>query len=168
MVRVRPGRAADAVAVRDVHVAAIETFGPAAYDDEEVAAWAERDDGEEEPSIDGLDDPAVVFVVAEEQGSIVGFGRLAIDDSEVTAVYVHPDAARTGVGSALLAYLEGYARGTGLDTVTLVASVNAVEFYERAGYERVATVSHETSAGVELDCVEMRKSLAGTHSQATG
>ena len=56
---------------------------------------------------------------------------------EVRAVYVHPDHARHGVGSALLAELEGYARGRGLDRLSLQSSLNAVGFYERAGYERV-------------------------------
>jgi putative acetyltransferase len=157
MVRIRPARPADAVPITEAHVAAIEAFGPEAYDDEEVAAWAKRD--ERDSSIDGLDDPDVYVVTAERDGEVAGFGRLHLDDAEVIAVYVHPDHARAGVGSALLASLEGYARGAGLSALSLVASLNAVDFYERAGYERVQAVSHETSAGVELDCVEMRKEL---------
>ena len=48
----------------------------------------------------------------------------------------------------------------GGDDIELTASRNAVGFYERLGYERVREVSHETSGGVELDCLLMRKELS--------
>lgn len=62
------------------------------------------------------------------------------------------------VGSALLAEIEGYARGSGLGSLELSASMNAVGFYERAGYERVREARHDTG-GVDLDVVVFRKTL---------
>mgnify|MGYP000144314639 FL=1 len=156
MTLVRPARSADADAVRETLAGAIEAFGPDAYDEREVAAWLPDD---ADPVLDGLDEAAQVVVVAEREGAVAGVGRLDANDGEVIAVYVHPDHARRGVGSTLLAHLEGHARAADLSELTLVASLNAVDFYERTGYERVGAVSHETSDGVELDCVEMRKEL---------
>ncbi|WP_436923344.1 GNAT family N-acetyltransferase [Halosimplex amylolyticum] len=168
MTRVRPARAADTEPIRETHVAAIEAFGPEAYDERAVAAWADRGD---DHSLEGLHDPDTYWVVAERENEsesgpggnppVAGFGRLdaAGAEGEVVAVYVHPDYARSGVGSAVLSNLEGYARGTGLTELALIASLNAVGFYERLGYERTRAVTHETSHGVELDCVEMRKRL---------
>jgi len=156
MTLVRPAQADDADAVRATFDAAIEAFGPDAYDEREVAAWLPADS---DPVLDGLDSPAEVVVVAERGDSVAGVGRLHLDEGEVIAVYVHPDHARRGVGSTLLAHLEGHARAAGRSELTLVASLNAVGFYERTGYERVGAVTHETSDGVELDCVEMRKEL---------
>lgn len=165
MTRVRPATLGDARDVLDLHVASIRAFGPEAYDDEEVEAWASTDDS------DGSGYPILedghYFVVAERgarndpgsEDNIAGFGHLVVPDREVTAVYVHPDHAGAGVGSALLAALEGFARGRGLAELQLVASLNAVGFYERAGYERVGATTHETTGGVELDCVEMAKRL---------
>lgn len=153
MTRIRPARSSDVPAVRSLHAAAIEAFGPEAYDDEAVAAWATSE--EDDHPLDGLDDPDVYGVVAERAGELAGFGRLDVDNAEVTGVYVHPDHAREGVGSALLSNLEGYARGVGLSNVRLWASLNAVGFYERAGYEQV----RETTDGVELDCIVMGKVL---------
>lgn len=183
MTRVRQARPSDARAVRDAHVAAIEAYGPSAYDEAQVASWADREDAD--PELDGLDDPETYLVVAERAGEtadreaderderdgpgdrsstastavVAGFGRFDVADAEVTAVYVHPDHARAGVGSTLLAHLEGFARGLGCTSLTLRSSLNAVEFYERAGYERVAEVSHETSGGATLTCVDMEKPL---------
>jgi putative acetyltransferase len=155
MTVVREPRPADREAIASLHVAAIEAFGPEAYDDDEVAAWAASDDSPAERYAieEGY------WVVAERERGLAGFGELDPRAGEVVAVYVHPDHARSGVGSALLASLEGYARGVGLAELALTASRNAVGFYERAGYERDGPVVHETSTGVELDCVRMTKRL---------
>lgn len=80
-------------------------------------------------------------------------------EGEVRAVYVHPAFARQGVGSALYADLERWARERGVDSLGLWASLNAVGFYERQGFERVAEHDHEFAGDVAATVAEMRKSL---------
>jgi putative acetyltransferase len=177
MVTVREATPADAGAVMAAHVAAIEQLGPAAYDDEQVAAWAERPDGADPYREQARADDDEVFVVAERDGEVAGFGHLvppgrreedpdqegeplAEDEGEVRAVYVHGDHARSGVGTALLSHLEAAARERGLEALVLWASLNAVGFYERHGYERVRAATHETTGGVELAVVVMCKSVS--------
>jgi len=75
------------------------------------------------------------LLVGERDGEVAGFGEW--DDGEVVACYVHPDHARTGVGSALLERLHEELREAGYDRATLTSSLNAVGFYERYGYEAV-------------------------------
>lgn len=158
MPTVRPAVESDAEAVLDLHVASIRAFGPDAYDDEQVAAWAEKPRGAV-PYREHVRDEDARFVVAEREGEVAGFGHLEPDDGEVLAVYVHPDHACAGVGTALLADLEATARNRELDALSLTASRNAVEFYERAGYEPVENVVVESTGGVELDCTRMAKTL---------
>lgn len=155
--RVRPAKYGDSRDILDLHVSSIRAFGPDAYDDTEVEAWATTDDstGSGYP----IREEDHYFIVAETTDGIVGFGHLDILEREVTAVYVHPDNAGTGVGSALLASIEGFARGRNLSELRLMASLNAVGFYEYAGYEHVCETTHETSTGIELDCIEMKKRL---------
>ena len=132
---VRPATAADRAALPALHTASVRTFGPEYYDADAVRRWAKpggRSPADYEPD---TDDEHVVVAVRD--GAVAGFGHLVPAVGEVHAVYVHPDHARRGVGSALLAELEGYARGRGLDRLSLQSSLNAVGFYERAGYERV-------------------------------
>lgn len=95
------------------------------------------------------------FTVAVRDDADVGFSHIVPDVGELHAVYVHPDHARSGVGSALLAELEGYARGYGLTKLTLQSSLNAVGFYERAGYNQ--TNRGESPGRVAV--VEMEKYL---------
>jgi putative acetyltransferase len=151
---VRPPNDAELEAVAEVHVAAAEAGGARAYDPETVAAWAKRD--ERSPDDYPVDDPASHFVVAVTgDGEVAGFGELVPDEREIRAVYVHPDHERRGVGSALLAHLEGYARALDCGELTLQSSLNAVAFYERAGWRRTGT--GESPGGIEV--VELRKQL---------
>lgn len=151
--QVRPATPADAEALPDLHTAAAEASGPGYYDDGAVAWWAKR--GERSSEDYPVAESDQHFTVCVRGGEVVGFGHLALDEAAVHAVYVHPDHARVGVGSALLVELEGFARGRGLDALSLQSSLNAVGFYERAGYERVG---REESPG-GLAVVGMRKSL---------
>ena len=150
---VRPATHADRPALPNVHTAAVEAFGPEGYSVEEVREWAGTD--ERSPTDYTVDAADEHFTVAVRDGEVAGFGHLVLDVKEVHAVYVHPDHARRGVGSALLTELEGYARGRGCRKLSLQSSLNAVEFYERAGYEK-------TGEGVSpggLAVVEMEKEL---------
>lgn len=177
-VRVRTARPADAEAVCAVHGASVRGLGPEAYDDEQVAAWDHDRDPDDYP----LSEPGVTFVVAEAVGEraaagttqpdgLLGFAelrpvggdyfeRVPDDYGEVRAVYVHPDAAGKGVGDRLLGRLERAARRVGRPGLGLHASLNAVGFYEQAGYDRLEDLTHEFGdTGVTGTVVEMRKQL---------
>lgn len=151
--QVRVATPADAAALPELHASAVEAFGPPDYDDDQVEQWAKRD--ERSPDDYPIEDDDSHVTVCLRAGAVAGFGELALEEQAVHAVYVHPDHARAGVGSALLAELEGVARGLGMAGLTLQSSLNAVTFYERAGYERVA--EGESPGG--LPVVEMRKSI---------
>jgi putative acetyltransferase len=150
---VRPATRADRAALPTLHTAAVEAFGPNGYDAEQVREWAGAD--ERSPTDYAVDAAGEHFTVAVRDGVVAGFGHLVVDVGEVHAVYVHPDHARRGVGSALLAEQEGYARGRGCETLALQSSLNAVGFYERAGYERVG--SGESRGGLAV--IRMEKKL---------
>lgn len=151
--QVRPAAPGDAATLPDLHASAVAAFGPPAYDDDQVRQWAKR--GERTPEDYPVEEDGEHLTVCIRAGEVAGFGHLAIAEREVQAVYVHPDHSGAGVGSALLSELEGMARGRGMEELALQSSLNAVAFYERAGYERVGEA--ESPGG--LPVVEMRKPL---------
>jgi putative acetyltransferase len=164
-VRVREAVPEDAPRILDVHLDAIEALGPAAYSDEQVAAWAHDRDPAEYP----IETDETYALVAEAESEVVGFGWMKPDaddyfetavDGEITAVYVHPSVARQGVGTRLYAELEAEARQRGVESLGLWASRNALSFYETQGYQRVTGHTIEFSDGVEGTVVEMRKRLS--------
>ncbi len=168
--RIREADPADADSIRDVHVRAIRELGTQAYSREQVEAWAAGCASAE--YAETITDEGTAFVVAEEDGSVVGFGTMSFApaaeyrtsvDAAVTGVYVDPDVARRGVGSRLYDALERRARNRGAESLGLRASLNAVPFYEAQGYHRVAERSHEFSShestGVTGTVVEMRREM---------
>lgn len=150
---VRPAVRDDRDALPALHTATVEAFGPDGYDMEQVRAWAKA--GERSPDDYDVDTAGEHFTVAVQEKEVAGFGHLVTTAGEVHAVYVHPDHAGRGVGSVLLAELEGYARGQGFSELRLQSSLNAMGFYERAGYERLC----EGKSPGGLLVVEMRTEL---------
>ena len=177
---VREARADDTERMSAAHAAATVALGRAAYDERQVRAWARGryEYPVSEESAVGGDGVRLVVAVREraerpENGpdadydEVLGFGELHaeagdyLDDveGEVRAVYVHPAFVRQGVGSVLYADLERWARERGVDSLGLWASLNAVGFYERQGFERVAEHDHEFADDVAATVVEMRTEL---------
>ncbi|MDG4860976.1 GNAT family N-acetyltransferase [Streptomyces sp. T-3] len=77
--------------------------------------------------------------VAEEAGAVVGYLIAEPVDTglHIEQVSVHPDAARRGVGRALIAYAQEYAREAGLDGLTLTTFAGVpwnAPYYERLGF----------------------------------
>lgn len=158
MFSIRSATEGDAKPILDLRRASIRAFGPEGYHDEQVDAWAAQPFGAA-PYLESIRDESEYVIVAEGDGELAGFGRLDLDTGVLSAVYVRPGYARNGLGSSLLSHLESVARNVGLDSLSLHASLNAAEFYEANGYERVETVEHEVIGGVELVCIEMNRNL---------
>jgi putative acetyltransferase len=159
MPSIRHATEADAESILDLRCAAIRAFGSERYHEEQVERWAAQPLGSA-PYLESIRNESESVVVAEANGELAGFGRVELDTGVVSAVYVHPEYARNGVGSELLSHLESRARESGIDSMTLHASLNAVPFYEAYGYERISTVTHEVTGGVELACVEMVRNIS--------
>jgi len=70
--------------------------------------------------------------LAEIDGEAVGWGAIRGDYLE--GLYTAPDCAGRGVGTGLLAMLEGLMRERGVREVRAEASSNARDFYLRRGY----------------------------------
>lgn len=102
-----------------------------------------------------------IMIVAELEGFIVGFGEIAPASNELRAVYVSPAKGRMGIGKRLLHHLEDLARSHGVDSLWLVASLNAETLYAAHGYESSGRGIHELRTGRKMTCVKMGKRLSG-------
>lgn len=155
---IRAGRPSDLETILFVHVAAIIAYGPSAYSDRQVAAWAAKPEGTARYR-ESIEDPATELVVADADGNVVGFGELDVSSGEIEAVFVDPERGGEGIGSSILEHFERRLREEGFALARLQAVRNAVGFYERHGYERVETVTSTTTNDVEVESVWMETSL---------
>lgn len=156
-VSIRTATPADAAAIVAVKRAAINELAPAAYSPAELDAWAPDDEAIAEfRSALGAD--AFQVLVAEDDDRIVGYSVLNAAEEAVDALFVRPFWSRIGIATRLLAQLETSAAFAGCPTLSATVSLNAVPFYEAAGYRRVET-RWRSIDGVELEFVFMRKEL---------
>lgn len=147
-VEVRPARAADVEAIREVaerawHAAHAPIVGP----DRVEAFLEEFYDADSFRSLIA-DDATIVDVAADEGGTVVGFTAAGpSEDSPATfdldRIYVRPDRWGEGIGGRLLDRVEREASRRGGERVELgvmAENERAVRFYESAGYRRVDEV----------------------------
>jgi GNAT superfamily N-acetyltransferase len=79
------------------------------------------------------------------------------DAAKIRAFFIHPDWARRGVGSLLLAACEDAAKGAGFTRFEMGATLTGAKLFGVKGYQRVETVSIPLANGASLPIVHMRK-----------
>jgi GNAT superfamily N-acetyltransferase len=83
--------------------------------------------------------------------------------ARIRAFFVHPGHARRGLGRAILLACESAIREAGFRTVTLVATLPGVAFYEAFGYKSGQGYEVPLVNGLSLAVVPMTRSLAVSH-----
>ncbi|MEN6483719.1 MAG: GNAT family N-acetyltransferase [Syntrophobacteraceae bacterium] len=151
----RPARPEDAEAMCRVHRASVLTLAAEHYETEQLEEWVVS--LEPDHIRMAIADRKEVGFVVERDGRVVGFALC--DGDLVRALYVHPAAARQGLGTLLLEALENEAAARGVARLRLYASVNSRCFYEANGY-RVLRAGDYPLSGVEMmTCLEMEKDV---------
>jgi GNAT superfamily N-acetyltransferase len=119
------------------------------------------------------------FVVTDAQGAIVACGgwsrrrtlfgsdaRAERDESwldprteaaKIRAFFVDPAYARQGLGRAILERSEAEAQRVGFTSLTLMATLSGVPFYERLGYVAGPGINYPLPGGLEIRFVPMSK-----------
>ena len=125
----RPARRADTRALTVIRRAAILSLATPEMGRTRARDWA---DSSAEERVQRAIEQNEVWVA--EHGN-VAVGWVEIDRDRVEGLYVRPDLAAGGIGSALLLHAEGLIRSAGHCAVALDASRNAEQFYLRRGYK---------------------------------
>lgn len=157
---VRPLRDDEARTFLEIHGRSVRGLAAAHYAADVIAAWAGPAPISDETVRRFLRNPDhEIRLLAELNGQPVGLGAVVVDNTELRACYVVPEAARRGVGSALVQEMERIARDRGLTHLELHASVNAEPFYAALGYEAGERGDHILRSGLRMAAVKMRKVL---------
>ena len=144
----------------EIHGRSVRGLPAAHYPADVIAAWAGPvpiTDNTVRGFLMNRDDE--IRLIAELDGVPAGLGALVVANAELRACYVVPEAARKGVGSALVKEMERIARDRGLTHLDLHASVNAEPFYAAIGYEALERGEHVLRSGLRMAAVKMRKVL---------
>lgn len=82
------------------------------------------------------------------------------DAAKIRAFYVHPEWARRGVGSAILAACEAAARAAGFTRCEMGATLTGVPLYRLRGYVEMERVNETLPGGIQFALVHMEKNIA--------
>lgn len=77
----------------------------------------------------------------------------------IRSVYVRPDAARQGLGAAIMGHIEADMRAHGVTVATLTATLSGLPLYERLGYRRTGDTFAELPSGRRVQLVNMKRPL---------
>ena len=133
-VNVRPLRDDEIRLYLEIHERAVRGLAGSHYSPDDIEGWVVPATDENLRRLT-LNPDREIRLIAELDGRPVGMGALVLEPSELRAVYVSPEGARRGCGSALVREIERIARDNGVVSLTLHASLNAERFYADHGYD---------------------------------
>ena len=154
---IRPFVSEDGSALAALHRRSILDVSARFYSQAERESWAY-----------GMDAGAYVRIAAENQvfrvaigpeGGVLGFSSHELEGctGKIAGLYTDRDAQGRGVGQALLVAAEQDLVAEGARRLRTEASLSAVAFYERHGYQAVARMRRPTRGGLEIGIWHMEK-----------
>lgn len=154
--RIRPYRQSDAADLVEIFRRSVEHIGPRDYSARQVEVWVARVPSEERMH-ERASDGRVTLVAVDDDDRVLAFGDLE-EDGHIDFLYCAPEAAGTGVTSALYDELESIARGRRLGRMFSEASEAARRFFLKKGF--VVTARRELEIeGVSIHNYAVEKTL---------
>lgn len=124
------------------------------YSEEQVKVWSER----REALLKNADFfMRLHTVVACETGKIIGYGNID-RTGYLDHLYVHKDFQGRHIASEICEYLESYAFERGVKQITVHASLTALPFFQKRGYE-VLKEQQVILKGIKLKNFLMKKDI---------
>lgn len=128
---VRPAEPGDADQVTQLFYETIHRVNCRDYDQQQLEAWAPAAPDPQQWRTERIRSHQIF--VADDQGTIAGFGELEAD-GHIDCFYCHHHYQRRGVGRAIYEYLETVARQQSSQRLFVEASVTARPFFESMGF----------------------------------
>lgn len=148
--RMSPG---DAASMHRIHTQAVTAVCAEFVEPAAVAAWLHGRTAEK--YVEAADTGGETFwITALEDGSVVGFASWRQDD--LISLFVDPAHHGRGVGHALFEACEKDAAENGHALRRLIATLNAVSYYEARGFHQVRE-SYRVKQGQRIPHIEMAR-----------
>lgn len=83
----------------------------------------------------------------------------AVDPAKIRAFFIHPAAARRGIGRAILEACEAEAESEGFSSAEMMATLPGVPLYSACGYERGESFDIPVGDSRHIKCIRMFKNI---------
>lgn len=81
------------------------------------------------------------------------------ESARIRALFVHPDAARQGLGRWIFETCRAAAEAAGFETLELAATLPGVPLYSSLGFRAIETISVPLEKGLSLPIVRMQRAI---------
>ena len=152
--RIRAFRCSDAKDLAEIFFAAVHGIARRHYSEEQVRAWAPAPPPADR-FLERAQDGRLLLVAVSDQDEPLAYGDLE-PDGHIDHLFCRPDAAGTGVTSALYDEIEAAALARGMRRLYVEASEPARRFFVKKGFDVVERRDFELS-GVPLHNFAMEK-----------
>jgi N-acetylglutamate synthase-like GNAT family acetyltransferase len=154
VISIRKARRDDTDTLFNIRTEAIRAKCIDHYTDEQIELWTEG-----KPSEKFSDLVEQHFYLATINHVTAASGMVNLSTGMIDAIFVHPDFMGQGAAKSMLHHLEQQAKEAGLKELLLDSTLNAASFYRSCGFEGDKISTYESSRGISLDCIPMRKHL---------
>ena len=165
----RKATEADTSELYRIHPSAIKETCSSYYNDKQVTAWV----GRQNPGRYLLFVRRGEIIVAQDEDEqIVGFGHsmpdsmLTLEEKDglqvvqIKGLFVDPKHISKGIGSRIMEYLEERAVEEGTEMLTVLSSMNAINFYTKCGFVPLSEFTElKVTDDIFLQCKKMTKKL---------
>ncbi|WP_435102396.1 GNAT family N-acetyltransferase [Arhodomonas sp. AD133] len=143
------------------HYASVHAIASDYYPADILRVWSPVPDETRQEWLASLivNDSTLCGVAVATTGRVVGFCIALPAQSQLKALYVHPEFSNHGIGSGLLRNMEACCLANDVDELELNASYNAESFYRKNGYEKVRETTQKLADGSEMGAILMIKCL---------
>ena len=168
-ISLRKATEADTSELYRIHTSAIRETCSSHYNEQQVTAWV----GRQNPGRYLIFVRRGEIIVAQDKdGQIVGFGHsmpdsmLTLEEKDglqavqIKGLFIDPKYITKGIGSRIIEYLEERAVEEGAEMLTVISSMNAINFYTKCGFVPLSEFTElKLTDDIFLQCKKMAKKL---------
>ena len=138
----------------EIHKECISKTNSQFYEQEQISEWLSA------IKIENIQDQleSTTWVVIKNNNKILGFAQYCLVDKEIYQIQIDPDEQGKGYGRELYNYIENDFRINKIKQISLLATLNAVQFYENLGFHIIKVIKFQL-VKTKIKMIKMFKEL---------
>ncbi len=138
----------------EIHKECISKTNSQFYEQEQINEWLST------IKIENIQDQleSTTWVVIKNNNKILGFAQYSLEDKEIYQIQINPDEQGKGYGRELYNYIENDFRINKIKQISLLATLNAVQFYENLGFHIIKVIKFQL-VKTKIKMIKMFKEL---------
>ncbi len=138
----------------EIHKKCISNTNSQFYEQEQINEWLST------IKLKNIQDQlnSTTWIVIKNNNKILGFAQYSLEDKEIYQIHIDPDEQGKGYGRELYNYIENDFRINKIKQISLLATLNAVQFYEKLDFRIIKEIKFPL-VKTKIKMIKMSKEL---------